>query len=107
MPTVSECPDPVRWGDLLDSRLPEPVASSLSSHLETCPGCQSTLDRLTAGEATWAEAARGLDPRPRPALRRAMEQLKAEGEVGLDTAGPSTVVNETLPFLRPSADPAH
>jgi eukaryotic-like serine/threonine-protein kinase len=105
MPAAGECPDPVRWGDLLDSRLPEPVASSLSSHLEGCPGCQSTLDRLTAGEPTWADAARVLEERPRPALRQAMEQLKAEGEAGLDTAGPTTIA--TLPFLKPSTEPGH
>src|SRR5258705_10467789 len=101
MPTGSKCPDPVRWGDLLDSRRPESAAHPLSSHLEGCAGCQSTLERLTAGEPTWVEAARVLEERPRPALRQAMEQLKAEGEAGLDTAGPTTIA--TLPFLRPSA----
>src|SRR5829696_6206998 len=107
MPTTSPCPDPGRWGDLLDSRLPEPVADSLCSHLEGCPGCQSTLERLTAGEPTWVEAARVLEERPRPELRRAMEQLKAEGEAGRDTAGPTTVRTAALPFLRPSANPEH
>ena len=105
MPTGSDCPEPGRWGDLLDSRLPEPVADSLCSHLEGCPGCQSTLERLTAGEPTWVEAARVLEQRPRPALRQAMEQLKAEGDAGLNTPGPSTLA--TLPFLRPSALPEH
>src|SRR4051794_32964119 len=105
MPAGSPCPDPVRWGDLLDSRLPEPVANSLTSHLEACPGCQSTLEQLTAGEASWVEAASVLEQRPRPALRRAMDQLKAEGEAGLDTAGPTTIA--PLPFLRPPADPGH
>src|SRR5689334_17824440 len=104
MPAVDTCPDPGRWGELLDSRLPEPAASALSSHLEGCPGCQRTLERLTAGEAGWVEAARVLEQGPRPALRRAIERLKADGET-LDTAGPSTI--STLPFLRPSADPEH
>jgi HEAT repeat protein len=107
MPALSQCPDPVRWGDLLDNRLPEPVASSLSSHLEGCPDCQSTLESLTAGESTWAEAASVLEQRPRPELRRAMEQLKAEGETGLDTVAPTAAGSQTLPFLRPSADPEH
>src|SRR5262245_18025082 len=105
MPAAGQCPDPVRWGDLLNSRLPEPVASTLSSHLEGCPGCQSTLDRLTAGEPTWVEAARVLEEQPRPALRQAMDQLKSEGEAGLDTAGPTTIA--TLPFLQPSTEPGH
>src|SRR5829696_5303461 len=96
MPTATHCPDPARWGDLLESRLPEPVADSLCSHLEGCPGCQSTLDRLTAG---------AYEERPRPALRQAIARLKAEGEAGLDTAGPTTIA--TLPFLRPSATPGH
>jgi Protein kinase domain/HEAT repeats len=101
----SPCPDAVRWGDLLDSRLSEPVANDLGAHLETCPGCQSTLERLTAGEASWVEAGRVLEQRPQPALRRAMEQLKAEGDAGLDTAGPSMAGAATLPFLRPSVNP--
>jgi serine/threonine protein kinase len=107
MPATDKCPDPGRWGDLLDSRLPEPAASNLSSHLEACPGCQRTLERLTAGEASWVEAARVLDGRPRPALRQAIERLKAETEVGLDTAGPATTGTVTLPFLRPPANPEH
>lgn len=107
MPTVSPCPDPVRWGDLLACRLPEPVVDSLSSHLEGCVYCQRTLDRLTAGEPTWREAARVLEERPRPELRRAMEQLKAEGEAGRETLGPTTVRTAPLPFLRPSANPEH
>src|SRR5947207_3425323 len=107
MATGSECPDLVRWGDLLDGRLPEPVANSLSSHLEACPGCQRTLDRLTAGEASWVEAARVLEQGPRPALRQAMEQLKAKGEAGLDTDGPTTGTSPTLPFLRPPVHPDH
>jgi Protein kinase domain len=107
MPAVDMCPDPARWSDLLDRRLPESVADTLCSHLETCPGCQSTLERLTAGEATWADTARILEQRPGPALRQAIERLKAEGEVGLDTDGPATSGAATLPFLRPSANPEH
>jgi serine/threonine-protein kinase len=107
MPTVSPCPDIGRWGDLLDSRLQEPVAAELNSHLESCPGCQQTLDQLTAGEARWAEDARELAHRPRPALKQAIERLKAETEVGLDTAGPATPGEPTLPFLRPPIDPAN
>ena len=107
MPAVDPCPDPVRWGDLLDGRLPEPVAGALSSHLEGCPGCQSALERLTAGEAGWADAARALEQPPRPALRQAIERLKAETEVGLDTPGPATTGTGVPPFLRPSADPAY
>src|ERR671933_377197 len=105
MPAVSNCPDPARWRDLLDSRLPEPVASALSSHLEGCAGCQSTLERLTAGEPTWVEAARALEGRPRPALGQARGRLKAGGGGGLDTAGRRTIA--PLPFLRPSAEPGH
>jgi serine/threonine protein kinase len=105
MPAAIQCPDARRWSDLLDSRLPEPAASALSSHLEACPGCQRTLEQLTTGEASWVEAAGVLERRPRPELRRAMDRLKAEGEVGRDTAGPSTIA--TLPFLRPSSEPGH
>jgi serine/threonine protein kinase len=107
MPTANPCPDAGRWGDLLDSRLPEPAAAALNSHLEACPGCQRTLDRLTAGEPAWAEHGRTLDDRPRPALRQVMDRLKADTEVGLDTAGPAMPNAPTLPFLRPTTDPEH
>ncbi|HKB03228.1 MAG TPA: protein kinase [Gemmataceae bacterium] len=105
MATGNKCPDAARWGDLLDSRLAEPAANALSSHLEGCAHCQSTVEHLTAGEASWVDAARAVEERPRPALRQAIEQLKAEGETGLDTAGPTTIA--TLPFLRPSSNPGH
>ena len=83
------------------------MARTLSSHLETCPGCQRTLDRLTSGEASWVESARPTDWRPGPALRRAIDRLKAEGEAGRDTAGPAAGAADTLPFLRPPVDPEH
>jgi hypothetical protein len=107
MNTPSKCPDPVRWHELLDSRLAEPEATDLSVHLESCADCQSKLDRLTAGEVNWTDAPRTLEQRVRPALRRAMEQLKAQGQAALDTAGPTTIPNAPVPFLRPSVNPEH
>src|SRR5262245_4115207 len=107
MNTPSKCPDPVRWHELLDSRLAEPEAADLSVHLESCADCQSRLDRLTAGEANWTDAPRTLEQRVRPALRRAMEQLKAQGQAALDTAGPTTIPNAAVPFLSPSDNPRH
>src|SRR4051794_32280204 len=107
MLTASQCPDPVRWGELLDGRLAGPAAASLNAHLESCPDCQRTLDRLTAGEASWVESARDLARGPRPELRRAIEQLKAEGDTGVSTAGQTLVGPADLSFLRPSPNPEH
>jgi serine/threonine protein kinase len=101
MNTQSKCPDSVRWNELLDSGMPEAEASWLNKHLERCADCQSTLEQLTAGEAGWADAAVQIrDLGPRPELRRAMEQLKAAGEAGLETVAPTAVGDATLPFLR-------
>ncbi|HVK07974.1 MAG TPA: protein kinase [Gemmataceae bacterium] len=105
--TASQCPDARRWGDLLDRPVGDPVADELTAHLETCAACQRTLDRLTAGDASWPDAAGVLEQGPRPELRRAIERLKAAGEAGRDTIAPTTVVDDRLPFLRPSADPEH
>ena len=107
MTTPGRCPDPVHWEDLLDSRLPEPEATGMSRHLEGCADCQGKLEELTAGDASWAAAADILEQRPRPALRQAMERLKAEGEAGLDTVGVTATGAATLPFLRPSREPEH
>jgi serine/threonine protein kinase len=106
MNTHSKCPDSVRWNELLDSGMPEAEAAWLSKHLDRCADCQSTLEQLTAGEASWAEAAAQVrEESPRPELRRAMEQLKASGEAGLETVAPTAVGDATLPFLRASKNP--
>jgi serine/threonine protein kinase len=56
---------------------------------------------LTAGDTAWVEAASFVEQRSRPALRRAIEQLKTVSEAGRDTVGPAASTAPTLQFLRP------
>jgi serine/threonine protein kinase len=101
------CPDSGVWNDLLDGRVSNPEQPGLNAHLENCLGCQQTVERLTAGDTSWPEAAQGLGQRPRPALRQVMERLKAKDEVAMETVGLATVGDASLPFLGPSANPEH
>src|SRR5262245_36309401 len=106
MNTQDKCPNSILWKELLDSGMPDADAAWLSKHLERCADCQSTLEQLTAGEPGWVAAAAQVRAHsPRPELRRAMEQLKAAGEAGLETVAPTAVGDATLPFLRASKNP--
>ena len=102
------CPDTAWWSDMLDGRCPEHEQAGPGAHLESCPRCQQTLERLTAGDSTWRDAARQLEQQPQPvALRRTMEELKAGADTGAETAGMETLPGVDVGFLRPSADPLH
>ena len=75
------CPDPARWEELLSAELPPEEQTALGAHLETCPNCQQTLERLAAGSETWSGAARHLGEMGRggePALQRVVAELESE-----------------------------
>src|SRR5947209_3104915 len=108
MDVRTSCPEPDRWQALLDGALPVAEQEALTAHLEECPACQQTLERLTAAGDTWPRAARlfGLETAaPEPELRRVIDDLKGEG--GREGApAPDTVGGETsLPALRPPSRP--
>jgi hypothetical protein len=99
------CPEMRWWDDVLEGRAPDVIGRE---HLEDCPACQQTLERLTAADPSWRDAAQRLELQPRPvALRRTIEQLKAAPEVGAETAGLDTLPGTGVAFLRPSCDPLH
>ncbi len=45
---MKACPSPEQLSRLLAEELPESERSTLEGHVEDCPGCQKTLERLTA-----------------------------------------------------------
>ncbi|HZY89558.1 MAG TPA: protein kinase, partial [Gemmataceae bacterium] len=62
MPAQLPCPGPARLRQLLDGALAEPEQTQLVRHLDTCAGCQQTLEGMAANAASWSEAARLLTP---------------------------------------------
>ena len=73
--------------------------ADLVGHLETCAGCQQTLEVLAGDRTVWEAIAQGLveSARHEPALQRLVERLKSED--------PAPVADDDLSFLRPSDRP--
>jgi serine/threonine-protein kinase len=94
------CPDPARWADLLDGRLPADEQARLAGHLDACADCQQTVEGLTADTAAWAGLAADAE-RHGPALGRAMDELKSAGVV----EGPAPAAEVPLDFLGPPGRP--
>ncbi len=89
------CPDDGTWRAFLTEGSGK--ADELARHLETCAGCQRTLEVLAAEPAVW-EDAQGLGDAARgeAALRQVIEQLKSEDLPAED---------EDLSFLRATDNP--
>jgi anti-sigma factor RsiW len=108
MTETASCPDPARWEELLTAELPPEEQSALNTHLETCPNCQQTLERLAAGSETWSGAARHLGETGRggePALQRVVAELEGE-EVQPPTQAEADLGEEwNLDFLSPAEKP--
>jgi WD40 repeat protein len=102
------CPDPARWEELLSAELPPEKQFALGAHLESCPSCQQTLERLAAGSETWSGAARHLGEGGRvgeAALQRVVAELEGE-EVQPPTQAESDLGEElNLDFLSPAEKP--
>src|SRR5437868_6959472 len=101
MTATTPCPDFARWEDFLDGDLPADERARLGAHLDDCEDCQQTLEGLTASDADWAAAARGLEEptEPDPLLRGAMDELKGEGQSA------DVCQDQPLSFLAPPEKP--
>jgi serine/threonine protein kinase len=97
--THATCPAVRHWQALLEDGEASSEPAELIHHLETCAGCQQTLEVLTADQAVWDSIARGLGEtvRQEPALRHLVERLKSEE--------PLPVAEEDCFFLRPTDQP--
>jgi serine/threonine-protein kinase len=100
------CPEPARWQDLLNGRLPEGEQAALAGHLETCTDCQQTLEGMAVDPPSLAQAIRHLSREPSAppeALRLAMRRLT--GESPATAAGPEGEGGPDLDFLDPPDGP--
>jgi serine/threonine protein kinase len=110
MITQTSCPDRRWWQGFLDGTLSASEQNGLAKHLDACPRCLQTLERLTAASHSWPAAALRQaehEAAAAPALSRVMQELKAEGSQAGTYTDPYTASHETLPFLQPAQDAAH
>lgn len=94
--------DQSRLRSFLDEALPEDDEAQLSDHLDTCPDCRRTLERLAAGSRLWGElhALGGKESRlrsaglgiPDPETTGTVPRDEAEGDPdrSIDFLAPST-----------------
>ena len=59
---MSTCPSPDRWLRLLRDDPTQDDQAELAAHLETCPKCRATLDRLAAQSGIWHDLSLLRDP---------------------------------------------
>jgi serine/threonine-protein kinase len=93
------CPDVRWWHDFLDGKLSPREQVGLAEHLEDCPRCQQTLERLTDASGPWAAARAGDESAP--GLPRVIARLKATGGQPATGLQADADEQETIPFLRP------
>ncbi|HEY1859832.1 MAG TPA: protein kinase, partial [Gemmataceae bacterium] len=108
MNTPLSCPDPTRWQALLEGVIPEDQLADLNSHLEACPVCQHTLERLAAGEHSWVGAAHLLrreQPAREEALGQAINELKGNGTASETLSATGQPRRPVLDFLAPPDKP--
>ncbi len=101
------CPGPDCWRGLLDGSLPDDEQAALNGHLETCPLCQRTLERLAADSAVWSGAARhlGEDRGDEAALRRVLADLEGPPALPSTVSGTPDSEDVSLAFLEPPSAP--
>ena len=96
--------DATRLKSFLDDDLPEREQLQLCEHLESCPDCQRTLERMAGGSELW-DALRKLPPRfgkqPGPAsLMPGTGVFEAAGR-----SEPASARDQSLAFLATSDEP--
>ena len=96
--------DATRLKSFLDDNLPEREQLQLCEHLESCPDCQRTLERMAGGSELW-DALRKLPPRfgkqPGPAsLMPGTGVFEAAGR-----SEPASARDQSLAFLATSDEP--
>lgn len=95
--TTSNC-DRNQLRQLLDGTLPDTVQATLTSHLEICVICRSSLEDLAADQNVWSDT------------RDALSGLVANGDLSgadVDSGNPDPhALNIPLDFLAPSDNPA-
>ncbi len=100
---MSPCPAEPQLQRLLDGALPPADGSAVQTHVDCCPHCQQTLERLT--DDPWLRAAAPPGASSRPALLD-LRAASAEPRTMDDTwrGGPATA-GPALHFLAPATRP--
>jgi WD40 repeat protein/serine/threonine protein kinase len=109
------CPDTARLQELLDNCLPDDEQSDLVRHLDSCTGCQHSLEALACGGSSCPEAVRHVDevrPPSDSAFWPALRQLESEANTLTlpvqpppDTSIPEAAPDLSLDFLSPADQP--
>jgi serine/threonine protein kinase len=105
------CPDAARLKGLLESSLPEAEQNVLVGHLDSCTGCQHSLEEIAAGGAPVSESVR-LAERDQPpadsAYWTALRQLEGQrvpDERTIPDPDRRGGEDVSLNFLQPAEDP--
>jgi WD40 repeat protein len=110
MSTPPPCPETGRLKELLEGSLPEPARAEQTRHVEGCERCQRKLEELSAEAGPATEIAWRLGkgrPAPEPALREALDALKADTAPDGEQAERPGVAEIALDFLSPAKKPGH
>ncbi len=105
------CPDAARLKGLLESSLPAEEQKALVGHLDSCTGCQHSLETMAAGGAPVSEAVRQAErdqPASDSAYWAALRRLEGEPAADARTvAEPDRRDGDdvSLRFLQPAEDP--
>src|SRR3954454_21901995 len=98
MSDMSTCPRTDRLLRLLGDDLPEIEQTELIAHLDSCPDCRGTLDRLAARSGLWNDLTLLRDNPPRPPT--------VDWSKGPE-AGPLDEEDIPVGLLEPSDDPRY
>jgi hypothetical protein len=101
------CPDPLRLRGLIDTSLPEKEQADLIGHLDSCTGCQQSLEQIASDSASSDILLHVDRDRPPPGARYhyAVRALQNEVTVELDTPTDPPAEEVTLDFLAPAEQP--
>lgn len=104
---MTTCPTTDRMIAFIDGILSADEMADIQSHIDQCTACQTALEGLVAGTASWDDAVNHLRHESPPVhetiLAEAMEQMKSDPQVAVVPREPRP--NDLLDFLTPSDRP--
>jgi hypothetical protein len=118
MTSQTTCPESSRLQQLLDDALPATERAQLQEHLGACRTCQLALERLAGAPPSWHDMARDVRdaaapaPKPSPALRQLLDEVKAVSDATIDGSAGAEKEDDAdqeadFTFLGPSDRPGY